>query len=104
MAYVFRTLIPRSCCISSRSLCTSGVNLAYRRARQPDRRKNLDLNKDHGTFEKLFRESHFVNFGVPNGKRVVAKIIEVREEEKSLYVDFGCKFHAVVDMPLSASK
>ncbi len=50
-----------------------------------------------GTFQYLFEKSKFVQSMDPVGKEVEAEIIAVVGDK--LYVDFGCKFHAVVPLP-----
>ena len=50
-----------------------------------------------GTFQYLFEKSHFVQAMDPVGKEVEADVIAVVGDK--LYVDFGCKFHAVVTCP-----
>lgn len=50
-----------------------------------------------GTFQNLFENSQFVKALDPVGKEVEAEIIAIVEDK--LYVDFGCKFHAVVTCP-----
>ena len=49
------------------------------------------------TFSEMFRNSCFVQAVGPVGKTVKGEIIAVVDE--NLYVDFGCKFHAVVPRP-----
>lgn len=46
-----------------------------------------------GTFQDLFRRSQFVQAHNPVGKEVEGVIIAVHQDK--MYVDFGCKFHAV---------
>lgn len=48
-------------------------------------------------FGDLLENSQFVKAMDPVGKQVEAEIIAVVEEK--LYVDFGCKFHAVIPCP-----
>ena len=50
-----------------------------------------------GSFQELFEKSKFVKALDPVGKEVEADVIAVVEDQ--LYVDFGCKFHAVVPCP-----
>lgn len=50
-----------------------------------------------GSFEQLFEKSQFVKAMDPVGKEVEADVLAVVEDK--LYVDFGCKFHAVVSCP-----
>ena len=50
-----------------------------------------------GTFQNLFENSRFVKALDPVGKEVEAEIIAIVEDK--LYIDFGCKFHAVVTCP-----
>lgn len=90
---------------SFRSFSTSRV-LLWRPPKKAPRKKPqpLDMSEDRGEFEKLFRKSAFVHLGQPKGQRVVAKVIETRDDINKAYVDFGCKFHAVVDMPKSSSR
>ena len=47
------------------------------------------------TFQYLFENSKFVEALDPIGNEVEGEVIAVEEEK--LYVDFGCKFHAVVE-------
>lgn len=54
------------------------------------------------TFETLFENSQFVRIMNPVGKRVKGEIIAVVGD--NLYVDFGCKFHAVVKIPEDGEK
>ena len=48
-------------------------------------------------FETLFENSQFARVMNPIGKRVQGEVFAVVGE--NLYVDFGCKFHAVVKAP-----
>ena len=47
-----------------------------------------------GTFQYLFEKSQFVQVSDPIEKDVKAEVIAIVDDK--LYVDFGCKFHAVV--------
>ena len=49
------------------------------------------------TFGEMFRNSKFVQTVSPVGKKVRGEIIAV--VDNNVYVDFGCKFHAVVAVP-----
>ena len=49
------------------------------------------------TFAEIFRNSRFVRMGNPVGMKVKGTIIAV--SGGNLYVDFGCKFHAVASVP-----
>lgn len=49
------------------------------------------------TFGEIFRNSKFVQTASPVGKKVRGEIIAVVND--NVYVDFGCKFHAVVAVP-----
>ena len=57
---------------------------------------------ESGTFQYLFENSQFVKALDPVGKEVEAEIIAVVGDK--LYVDFGCKFHAVVSRPEGQEK
>ena len=60
--------------------------------------KTRTSNEDN--FEELLRKSSFVRLGRPRGKSVQGKVTHVvaaGEERDDLYVDFGWKFHAVVN-------
>ena len=70
--------------------------------------KNTDLFKpfeaevnptdyQEGSFQHLFEKSKFARALNPVGKEVEADIIAIVGDK--LYVDFGCKFHAVVTCP-----
>ena len=48
-------------------------------------------------FAEIFRTSPFVRMGNPVGKRVEGEVVAVVGQ--NMYVDFGCKFHAVVPLP-----
>lgn len=57
-----------------------------------------DLTKfQEGTFQYLFENSQFVKAMDPVGKEVEAEILAVVGDK--IYVDFGCKFHAVIPLP-----
>lgn len=56
---------------------------------------NVPNNKE--TFQDLFEASKFVNMVDPVGKIVDGRIIAVDGDK--LYVDFGGKFHGVVERP-----
>ena len=49
------------------------------------------------TFAKMFRQSKFVQLGGLKGRLLSGRIVDVVDED--LYVDFGGKFHAVVQRP-----
>ena len=49
------------------------------------------------TFAKMFRQSKFVQLGGLKGRLLSGRIIDVVDDD--LYVDFGGKFHAVVQRP-----
>lgn len=49
------------------------------------------------SFEQLLENSKFVRSGNPVGRMAEGEILAVSGEK--VYVDFGSKFHAVVDMP-----
>lgn len=53
--------------------------------------------RDVGSFESMFKNSKFVRMFDPVGEKVQGEITAVVGEK--LYVDFGCKFHAVVKKP-----
>ena len=56
---------------------------------------NVDDHKyKEGGFEDLFRNSQFIQARDPIGKEVEGVIIAIHQDK--LYVDFGCKFHAVI--------
>lgn len=57
---------------------------------------------EKGTFQYLFENSQFVKANDPAGKEVEAEVVAVVGEK--VYVDFGCKFHAVVPCPQDPSK
>lgn len=58
--------------------------------------------KQEENFETLFENSQFVRIMNPVGKRVKGEVIAVVGD--NLYVDFGCKFHAVVKRPEGEKK
>jgi len=49
------------------------------------------------TFAKMFRQSKFVQLGGLKGRLLSGRIFDVVDDD--LYVDFGGKFHAVVQRP-----
>ncbi|CAF0919315.1 unnamed protein product [Rotaria sp. Silwood1] len=49
------------------------------------------------TFAKMFRQSKFVQLGGLKGRLLSGRIVDVIDDD--LYVDFGGKFHAVVQRP-----
>ena len=49
------------------------------------------------TFAEMFRNSKFVQTVSPVGKKVKGEVIAVVDD--NVYVDFGCKFHAVMAVP-----
>lgn len=51
------------------------------------------------TFAKMFRQSKFVQLGGLKGRLLSGRIVDVVDDD--LYVDFGGKFHAVVQRPKS---
>lgn len=51
------------------------------------------------TFAKMFRQSKFVQLGDLKGRLLSGRIVDVVDDD--LYVDFGGKFHAVVQRPKS---
>lgn len=61
-------------------------------------RREYDLK----SFESMFKNSKLVGVLDPVGKNVEGEIIAVTGD--NLYVDFGCKFHAVVKKPKENSE
>lgn len=60
--------------------------------------KNLSSSEtNRQSFASLFESTQFARILNPVGKKVEAEVIAVVEDK--LYVDFGCKFHAVVHRP-----
>lgn len=53
--------------------------------------------KQGKTFKELFETSKFARMVDPVGREVEGEVIAVTEEH--LYIDFGFKFHGVVDKP-----
>jgi small subunit ribosomal protein S28 len=49
------------------------------------------------TFAKMFRQSKFVQLGGLKGRLLSGRIVDVVDDD--LYIDFGGKFHAVVQRP-----
>ncbi|CAF0984865.1 unnamed protein product [Adineta ricciae] len=49
------------------------------------------------TFAKMFRQSKFVQLGNLKGRLLSGRIVDAVDDD--LYVDFGGKFHAVVQRP-----
>eukprot|EP00117_Sycon_ciliatum_P026073 scpid97463/ scgid5873/ 28S ribosomal protein S28, mitochondrial len=107
MACILHPVRLSVCRVSARTF-SSTTELCKRSQLKPrllDRRPDpIDITEDLGEFEKLFRQSHFAHLGEPRGQRLVAKVIEIREDTQKAYVDYGGKLHAVVDMPKSASR
>lgn len=63
-------------------------------------RKNTDLEKNEPpgeTFSEIFKRSKFATVLDPINQKVEGKILAVVDD--NMYVDFGCKFHAVVPVP-----
>ena len=58
---------------------------------------NEDVVSKERTFKDLFEASKFVDMGNPVGKVVDGKIIATVGDK--LYIDFGGKFHGVVEKP-----
>lgn len=59
--------------------------------------KNSTSTPEEESFKQLFDNSQFVKSIDPVGKIAEGEILTVTGEK--IYVDFGSKFHAVVDMP-----
>lgn len=53
--------------------------------------------KHDETFAEIFKHSKFVSVVNPVGQRVEGKVLATVEDK--MYIDFGCKFHAVVKVP-----
>ena len=53
--------------------------------------------KEPMTFAKMFRQSKFVQLGGLKGRLLSGRIVDAVDDD--LYVDFGGKFHAVVQRP-----
>lgn len=49
------------------------------------------------TFSEIFKRSKFATVLDPVNQKVEGKVLAVVEDK--MYVDFGCKFHAVVPVP-----
>ena len=54
------------------------------------------------TFADIFKRSKLANTPDPTGQKVEAEVLAV--VEGNMYVDFGCKFHAVVPVPKAGAK
>lgn len=60
---------------------------------------DMDVHKHkEGSFQDLFKKSQFVQARNLVGKEVEGVIIAIHQDK--LYVDFGCKFHAVISPDL----
>lgn len=59
---------------------------------------NLENTDPRGeTFSEIFKRSQFATVLDPIKQKVEGKVLAVVEDK--MYVDFGCKFHAVVPVP-----
>ena len=58
---------------------------------------STSTSKEPMTFAKMFRQSKFVQLGGLKGRLLSGRIVDVVDDD--LYVDFGGKFHAVVQRP-----
>lgn len=56
-----------------------------------------ESSNEKESFAELFRSSKFTKVLDPVGKKVEANVFAVVGD--NMYVDFGCKFHAVVPLP-----
>lgn len=61
------------------------------------RQRNPGDSSKGETFAEIFGTSPFVGMGDPVGKRVEGEVVAIVDQD--MYVDFGCKFHAVVPLP-----
>ena len=77
-------------------LHTTGVITRCREEGGETDRSHVSQQREE-RFSEVFRHSRFVQTVGPVGKMVRGEIIAV--EDGNLYVDFGCKFHAVVPRP-----
>ena len=72
---------------------------------QPQQPKSAEVSsevKQKKTFKELFESSKFAKMVDPVGQEVEGEVIAVTEEH--LYIDFGFKFHGVVDKPSGKGK
>lgn len=81
---------------------TGMINRCREEGGKTDRLESHASQQREETFSEMFRNSCFVQTVGPVGKTVKGEIIAVVDE--NLYVDFGCKFHAVVPRPVVKSE
>ena len=63
---------------------------------------DLDNENASATFAEIFRRSKFAAELNPVNQKVEGEVLAVVDEK--MYVDFGCKFHAVVPLPKARAK
>ncbi|CAF2491114.1 unnamed protein product [Rotaria sp. Silwood2] len=88
-------------------LANTFIDEEYMRANAPPNdqsissitQKNLSTSNQSEpmTFAKMFRQSKFVQLGGLKGRVLSGRIVDAIDDD--LYVDFGGKFHAVVQRP-----
>lgn len=57
----------------------------------------MPTSTGHKSFKELFKETRFAKAVDPIGSKVKGEVIAI--VDGNLYVDFGCKFHAVTPIP-----
>lgn len=75
------------------------IEVAYGQPNLQQHHSNVSQSKTNQgkTFKELFESSKFARMVDPVGREVEGEVIAVTEEH--LYIDFGFKFHGVVDKP-----
>ena len=76
--------------IGTRRLWVAPANLL-------DNKPEANGEPKNETFAEIFKRSKFVSILDPVNQKVEGVVLAV--VNKNLYVDFGCKFHAVVPIP-----
>ena len=71
---------------------TTGIFRALEESQTDEHTREEEL-----TFAEMFRNSKLVQTVSPVGKKVRGEVIAVVDD--NVYVDFGCKFHAVMAVP-----
>ncbi|UJR38180.1 hypothetical protein I4U23_030855 [Adineta vaga] len=77
-------------------LANTYIDEEYVRENTPSSQQTSSSTKPM-TFAKMFRQSKFVQLGDLKGRIVSGRIVDAVDDD--LYVDFGGKFHAIVQRP-----
>lgn len=80
--------------------CVKYLRVSSTASKEESARGNAPRNDD--TFSDLFQRSKFATILDPVNQNVEGEVLAIVGD--NMYVDFGCKFHAVVPVPTSSTQ